>query len=821
MNTHRLARFAAMTPAEARHRASDLGWRLAGRARVAWGTSWRREHLRRTLADPPRSDETWRAVGRVVNEGAEWTAAHRVLLQHFASRTSAFPVDARALGSIAERIRTTYPASAVDARERGMSILAGRYDVLGYRQLDWGAPPDWHLDPVSGRRAPARYWADIDYLDPVTGDHKVIWELNRHQHWLLLGRAFRLTGEERFRDAFVSQLHDWLTANPPLVGVNWASMLELALRSLSWLWALAFFSTHDDRSELPWTVDLLVGLDQQLLQIERHLSRYFSPNTHLTGEALALYVAGQSLPELAASPRRAALGRAVLLEEIHRQIAPDGGHRERSCHYQRYSTDFYLLAAAVARRSHDSAAHAFEDAARRQAHCLRALCDDRGHRPFIGDDDGGQLFPVCARPSEDCSDTLTIAAVLLGDRALATGPVPEEAYWLGLTVPAHSIVPDARHDMPSIVLPETGYCVSRTRDGHHLIFDAGPHGFLNGGHAHADALSTTLSVHGIPLLVDPGTATYTMDASVRDRFRSTAMHNTVVVNGAPQSVPRGPFHWRTAAHGAARLTAIAAGCEYFEGTHDGYAPIVHTRSILALHGFGWFIVDTLSGARRAAADVYWHLAPEWLPRLQGGNTVALSYGPTRAMLQTSAPIDILDAAAAEGLADVSRAYGRIERSHTLRARVADSLPLCVLTILTLEPSDAHCVVSQHAPAIPAPADWQAWAFEAVVPQGRATLLYAIERTGIATSATAAPGTIWGLPELQTDARVALYLQPEEGEAEAVLVNGARLHASGERTIDRNDRVPLLRTPMHFGAPAAAAQLVGRPSGRPRTVGIAH
>jgi hypothetical protein len=821
MNTHRLGRLAAITPAEARHRAADLGWRLAGRARVALGTSWRREHLRRALAEPAGSDETWRAAVRTVSEGAEWTAAHRVLRQHFSSRTSAFPVDARALGSIAGAIRTTYPTSVADARERALSILAGRYDMLGYRQLEWGAAPDWHLDPVSGRRAPVRYWADIDYLDPVTGDHKVIWELNRHQHWLVLGRAFRLTGEERFREMFVSQLQHWLTANPPLVGVNWASMLELALRSLSWLWALAFFSTDDDRSEVPWTVDLLVGLDRQLLQIERHLSRYFSPNTHLTGEALALYVAGQSLPELAASPRRAALGRAVLLEEIHRQIAPDGGHRERSCHYQRYSTDFYLLAAAVARRSHDSAAHAFEDAARRQARCLRALCDNRGHRPFIGDDDGGQLFPVCGRPSEDCSDTLAIAAALLDDRALATGPVPEEAHWLGLTVPAHSIVPDTRDDMPSVVLPETGYCVSRTRDGHHLIFDVGPHGFLNGGHAHADALSTTLSVHGIPLLVDPGTATYTMDASVRDRFRSTAMHNTVVVNGTPQSVPRGPFHWRTVAHGSARLTWIAAGCEYFEGTHDGYAPIVHTRSILALHGVGWFIVDTLSGSGSAAADVYWHLAPEWRPRVHGGNTVALSYGPTRVMLQSSDPVDILDPAGAGGLADVSRAYGRIERSHTLRARVADSLPLCVLTILTLEASGAHCVVSRLAPAIPTPADWQAWAFEAVLPAGRATLLYALERTGIASSAAAAPGVDWGLPELQTDARVALYLQREGGAAEAVLVNGARLQASGRRLIDRNDRVPLLRTALRPGPATAAARLAPRSPGQPRAVGIGH
>ena len=49
----------------------------------------------------------------------------------------------------------------------------------------------------------------------------------------------------------------------------------------------------------PWLVDMLIALDRQLTHVERHLSYYFSPNTHLTGEALALYVVGTALPELA------------------------------------------------------------------------------------------------------------------------------------------------------------------------------------------------------------------------------------------------------------------------------------------------------------------------------------------------------------------------------------------------------------------------------------------------------------------------------------------------------------------------------------------
>src|SRR5205807_8897936 len=165
------------------------------------------------------------------------------------------------------------------------------------------------------------FWSEVPYLDPKCGDHKIIWELNRHQHWLTLGRAFWLTGDVRYRDHCIAELKSWMADNPPLMGINWASMLELGFRSLSWLWALNLFvdQTVDDPS--PWTVDLLVALDRQLGHIERNLSYYFSPNTHLLGEAVALYVGGRVVPELAASPRRAALGRQILVNEIDRQIA--------------------------------------------------------------------------------------------------------------------------------------------------------------------------------------------------------------------------------------------------------------------------------------------------------------------------------------------------------------------------------------------------------------------------------------------------------------------------------------------------------------------
>ena len=442
----------------------------------------------------------------------------------------------------------------------------------------------------------------MPYLDPACGDHKIIWELNRHQHFLALGRAWWLAGHRPARATFVRHLASWMDANPPLVGINWASMLELALRSLSWIWALELFvepaAGDDPRDDQPidahpWLVDLLLGLDRQLHLVEQNLSTYFSPNTHLLGEALALYVAGRTLPELRRAPAWAELGRRILIEEMSRQISPDGGHVERSFHYHRYTLDFYLLALAVARLTGDDT-RPFAEAARRLARFARTIADDRGHLARIGDDDGGQLFPICGRDSADASDTLALAAWLLGDPSLAVGPAPEETAWMSGGAAAIAVARRTATPIPSTTLGDSGYTVCRTGRGDHLVLDTGPHGYLNGGHAHADALSMTLTVAGRPLLVDPGTACYTIDPSRRDRFRSTRLHNTLVLDGREQSEPAGPFHWASAAAGSRLAWCTSPGFDYVEGTHDGYAPLVHRRAVFSRPGC-WIVADRVLG----------------------------------------------------------------------------------------------------------------------------------------------------------------------------------------------------------------------------------
>ena len=75
--------------------------------------------------------------------------------------------------------------------ERAEKITQGKFDLLGYLNLDFGESFDWHYEPVSGKHIPLKHWKQYDELDAEeTGDKKIIWELNRHQHFFTLGVAY-------------------------------------------------------------------------------------------------------------------------------------------------------------------------------------------------------------------------------------------------------------------------------------------------------------------------------------------------------------------------------------------------------------------------------------------------------------------------------------------------------------------------------------------------------------------------------------------------------------------------------------------------------
>ncbi len=126
--------------------------------------------------------------------------------------------------------------------------------------------------------------------------------------------------------------------------------------------------------------------------------------------------------------------------------------------------------------------------------------------------------------------------------------------------------------------PAFGLFIYRTRTVFFAIRcgDIGQNGC--GGHGHNDQLSFVLFIKEQPIIVDPGTYLYTSNPAMRNKFRSTRMHNTLQLEAEEQnnwiSGYRGLFRMEH----KSRAEVISATPEEFIGEHFGFHR-KHNRSV--------------------------------------------------------------------------------------------------------------------------------------------------------------------------------------------------------------------------------------------------
>ncbi|HEY7913721.1 MAG TPA: alginate lyase family protein [Blastocatellia bacterium] len=607
-----------------------------------------------------------------------------------------FPALAR-LDRIVELVKQRFPCEARLIIERADHARACRFDLLGYKDLSFGSPIEWVLEPVSGKRTPLDHWSRIDYLSPdAAGDKKITWELNRHAHFVTFGQAYALTGDERYAASFVAQASAWMDNNPPNRGINWASSLELSFRVMAWLWALHFMagSRHLTNEFAARFIKYLIAHGRH---IESYLSYYFSPNTHLTGEALGLFYLGVALPELRKASAWRKTGLRILVEQLPIQVRADGGYFEQSTYYHRYTADFYIHLMLLTRANNWLLPARTDDRLAAAINYLMWITRPDGSTPFIGDDDGGRLIAFAGRAPNDFRDTLAAGAALFGsgDWKFVAGEARSEIAWL--------LGPEGieRYDRIKTVEPvqhsrafsDSGYFVMREGWDEHssyALIDCGPHGAHNCGHAHADALSFEFAASGVTWLVDPGTFSYTGDREARDYFRSTAAHNTVEIDGQSQSVPAGPFSWNHIARSNARDFIGEKSFDYFEGSHDGYKrlsdPVTHNRAMLMVKPEGeseelpaYMIVHDWFAARgHHRYSAAFHFGRDCEVSSEGSSITALAAGERALEIKTYAAI-APSARIEQGW--VSGAYGHREEAPVARVEIEGKGDQELITLL--------------------------------------------------------------------------------------------------------------------------------------------
>lgn len=535
--------------------------------------------------------------------------------------------------------------------------LLGGYDYEEYK-TKWHAgfqtPNSWSECFSYGLRYKQR--------DDI-GDARTNWELNRHFQFALLAKSVYVgvrDGDCRKSDFEELSLlfADWNRSNPFLSGISWTSVMEIAIRSISWMYALAFLKKAGLASE-SICIAMETGIVNMIDYVSRHYSRFSSANNHLLVEALAMGIAGYAYDV----EKWKSLSVSILSKELHRQNYIDGVNKELSLHYQTFGMEAYALMAHVMKRNGDSVPDSWMTMLEKQCvYVSHSLWNEESVMEF-GDDDEGKIVDLhgghfFSHPAY----ILQLCSLVIGKGYSSLTNINETIRWLFTEQEINEAKQQKTH------LPVGNRCFdvggnTFLRDEENRVLIGIDHSALGFGsiaaHGHADMLSIQIMVDGRPMLVDPGTFIYHCNIEKRNWYRRTLNHNTLCVENRDQSEMLGAFLWGKKAKCSLVEWSDRPHETVLVAEHDGYKPVIHRRKIM------WNCTDELSVVDSLTMEcdwtVTWMLSPGCIVTLKE-NQIIIDNGDTSIIMSSS-----YGDMAVEDI-DVSMSYGLAEKSSAIRIR---------------------------------------------------------------------------------------------------------------------------------------------------------
>jgi hypothetical protein len=509
--------------------------------------------------------------------------------------------------------------------DEGQTELLAEADeiVAGKVRLFSSEPADLKLTC----NGPLAHWTDYETNPALlstlysrlstTPDIKFIWEPARFGWAFTLGRAYHVSGDEKYSEIFWHYAETFLNANPPYLGPHWMSGQEVALRLMAFVWAAGAFtgSKHATPERLAHLARSVAAHAERLpptLVYARSQN-----NNHLLVEAAGLYTAGLALPEHPSAAKWCALGWKWLNQGFHSQIDGYGEYAQHSTNYHRLMLQVALWVDAII-RSDDFSRYPRQttEALGRATHWLLALLDSAaGRTPNLGANDGAYIFPLTVCPFEDYRPVLHAAARAFLNYDLPRGPWDEMSFWFGtpLENPKYLQLPRYLGDQ---VYGKESWAYLRTAQ-----FNSRP--------SHADQLHLDLWWRGLNVTQDAGTYLYNAASPWDNSLVTAFVHNTVTVEDRDQFTRAGRFlylDW----FNAYRKNTIAADERILQqvfGQQRGYGRqgVRHTRTVIAYADGHWQILDELIILRLPHLKkplrfrLHW-LLPDWEWKVENGES---------------------------------------------------------------------------------------------------------------------------------------------------------------------------------------------------------
>lgn len=440
--------------------------------------------------------------------------------------------------------------------KKANKAIDGKIYSFSHEYLDYSVNGkiDWHQNPQTKIKSNNHLsWNNLPDFGEY-GDIKLIWEASRFPHVYYYINAYSVTQDEKYANACVSQIMDWIENNPYPLGVNYKCGQEISFRIFTWIQALEYFSDFisTENEEV-----IVKNIYTSLLRIEANIEYAVRSvkNNHSISEAASLFVGGLLFPQFKASERFVEEGLSYLISETAYQVYNDGSYIQHSFIYERLALDILSFIILIAEKKSYPLPKEIEEGHEKMIVFLYSFVQENGWLPNYGSNDGTNLFPVSSDNYRDFRNSLNFAM-----------SIKKKVY---LFQDHHELVEFFNLAVDKKVVLDKK---SKFEDGGYYILKNSQLFTFIRCHSYKDRPAQNDMFHldiwykGKNIFCDTGSYSYNTNKEFKNNFIGNIGHNTVLVNGRNFMDTVLNFGWSN----WTKAKLIKYTQNTFEGVHNGY-----------------------------------------------------------------------------------------------------------------------------------------------------------------------------------------------------------------------------------------------------------